>query len=74
VNHLSMSLGLVEAGLGMSILPRLATPQGDHPLIVTKSIAGPVISRTIGLVERTAGQLPPAAKLLRNMLVESWRG
>lgn len=74
VNHLSMSLGLVEAGLGMSILPRLATPQGDHPLIVTKTIAGPVISRTIGLVERTAGQLPPAAKLLRNMLVDSWRG
>ncbi len=74
VNHLSMSLGLVEAGLGMSILPRLATPQGEHPLIVTKPISGPEISRTIGLVERTAGQLPPAAQQLRNMLVESWRG
>lgn len=74
VNHLSMSLGLVEAGLGMSILPRLATPQGDHPLIVSKPIGDPQISRTIGLVERTAGQMSPAAQQLRNMLVESWRG
>lgn len=74
VNHLSMSLGLVEQGLGMSVLPRLATPQGDHPLIVTKAISGPEISRTIGLVERVAGQLPAAAQQLRNMLVESWRG
>ncbi len=72
VNHLSMSLGFVEAGLGASVLPRLATPQGNHPLIVTKPLADPLISRTIGLVERSHGNLAPPAQRFRDLLVESW--
>lgn len=72
VNHLSMSLGFVEAGLGASVLPRLATPQGNHPLIVTKPLADPLISRTIGLVERSNGKLAPPAQRFRDLLVESW--
>jgi DNA-binding transcriptional LysR family regulator len=31
VAHLSGSLGLVEAGLGIAVLPKLATPASDHP-------------------------------------------
>jgi len=73
VNHLSTSLGLVEAGLGVSVLPRLATPQGDHPIIVTKPIVGPVVSRTIGIVERRRSRLSPAAQRFRDMLAASWR-
>jgi DNA-binding transcriptional LysR family regulator len=46
VNHLSTSLGLVEAGVGISVLPRLATPQEDHPTIVTRPIADPTVVRT----------------------------
>ena len=41
VTHLSTSLGLVEAGLGLSVLPRMATPQGDHPFLVTIPIRDP---------------------------------
>ncbi|MDP4594588.1 MAG: LysR family transcriptional regulator [Beijerinckiaceae bacterium] len=74
VNHLSMSLGFVEAGLGASVLPRLATPQGNHPLIVTKPLTDPLISRTIGLVERYNGKLSPPAQRFRDLLVESWHG
>ena len=73
VNHLSTSLGLVEAGLGASVLPKLATPQGDHPIIVTKPIVGPVVSRTIGIVERRRSRLSPAAQRFRDMLAASWR-
>jgi DNA-binding transcriptional LysR family regulator len=73
VNHLSTSLGLVEAGLGVSVLPRLATPQTKHPLISTIPIKEPVVSRTIGIVERRSGRLSPAAVRFRDMLVESWR-
>jgi DNA-binding transcriptional LysR family regulator len=73
VNHLTTSLGLVERGLGISVLPKLATPPGEHPTIVTKSIGGPEIKRTIGVVERRAGRLSPAAQRFRDMLADSWR-
>lgn len=72
VNHLSTSLGLVERGLGASVLPKLATPPRDHPLIVSKLIEGPRIHRTIGLVERRAGRLSPPAQRFRDMLRAMW--
>lgn len=73
VNHLTTSLGLVEKGLGVSVLPRLATPPDEHPSIVTRPIGDPPIQRTIGLVERRTARLSPAAQRFRDMLVESWQ-
>lgn len=72
VNHLTTSLGLVERGLGISVLPKLATPPGKHPLIVTKAIGEPTVVRTIGLVERRAARLSPPAQRFRDMLVATW--
>lgn len=72
VNHLTTSLGLVERGLGISVLPKLATPPGEHPLIVTKAIGEPAVVRTIGLVERRAARLSPPAQRFRDMLVATW--
>jgi DNA-binding transcriptional LysR family regulator len=72
-NHVSTSLGLVEAGLGVAVLPKLATPQADHPLIVTRKIVDPLVVRPIGLVERRAGRLSPAAARFRQMLVDNWK-
>ena len=74
VNHLSTSLGLVEAGLGISVLPQLATPQREHPLIATVALENPVVTRTIGMVERRGARFSPAATRFREMLVEEWRG
>jgi DNA-binding transcriptional LysR family regulator len=71
VNHLTTSLGLVERGLGISVLPKLATPPGDHPVIATKAIGSPVIKRTIGLIERRVGRLSPAAQRFRSILAET---
>jgi len=71
VNHLTTSLGLVERGIGISVLPKLATPPGQHPLIVTKTIGAPVVTRTIGLVERRTARLSPAAQRFRDMLNET---
>jgi DNA-binding transcriptional LysR family regulator len=73
VNHLTTSLGLVERGLGLSVLPKLATPSGDHPIIVIKQIGDPVIKRTIGIIERRSGRLSPAGQRFRDMLAESWQ-
>lgn len=71
VNHLTTSLGLVERGLGLSVLPRLATPSADHPAIAVRPIGKPAITRTIGLVERRAARLSPAAQRFRDMLVKA---
>ena len=73
VTHLSTSLGLVEAGLGISVLPKLATPQADHPIIVTRPIQNPEVSRTIGVVRRHGGRLAPAAERFLEMLLGTWR-
>ncbi|MEY9323955.1 LysR family transcriptional regulator [Sinorhizobium fredii] len=72
VTHLSTSLGLVEAGLGISVLPRMATPQDDHPFLITRPIGDPEISRTIGVVRRRGGTLSPAAERFLKMLMGVW--
>jgi DNA-binding transcriptional LysR family regulator len=73
VTHLSTSLGLVEAGLGISVLPQLATPQAEHPIIVTRPIGDPEVSRTIGVVRRRGGRLAPAAERFLEMLLGTWK-
>jgi DNA-binding transcriptional LysR family regulator len=72
VTHLSTSLGLVEAGLGISVLPRMATPQGDHPILVTRPIRDPEVSRTIGVVRRRGASISPASATFMNMLIGTW--
>jgi len=73
VSHLSGSLGLVEAGLGVAVLPKLATPARGHPILRTVPLVEPQVSRTIGLVQRRGATLPPAAAHFRSMLLESWK-
>lgn len=74
VNHLSTSLGLVEAGLGVSVVPLLATPSQEHPLLATIRLVEPVVTRSIGIVERRGLKLSPSASLFREMLVNEWGG
>ncbi|HEY0418550.1 MAG TPA: LysR family transcriptional regulator [Acetobacteraceae bacterium] len=74
VTHLSGSLGLVEAGLGVAVLPRLATPAAGHPIIQTIPLVEPEVTRTIGIVQRHGVILsPPAAQFLA-MLLDAWKG
>ncbi|ASR44360.1 LysR family transcriptional regulator [Luteimonas sp. RC10] len=73
VTHLSTSLGLVEAGVGISVLPRMATPQEEHSILVTREIAPPVVSRTIGIVRRRGAMLSPAAERFLQMLKSTWQ-
>jgi DNA-binding transcriptional LysR family regulator len=72
VTHLSTSLGLVEAGLGIAVLPRMATPVGDHPFLVTRPIEGPTVSRTIGVIRRRGLKLSPTAQHFLEMLMNEW--
>jgi DNA-binding transcriptional LysR family regulator len=72
VNNLTTSLGLVETGLGASVVPRLSTPNRRGDLVVTRPIRSPEVVRTIGIVERRRGRLSAPAKIFRDMLIEQW--
>lgn len=73
VTHLSGSLGLVEAGLGVALLPKLATPAQDHPIIRTVPLVHPKISRTIGVVRRHGAVLSPMAARFLDTLLGAWK-
>ncbi len=68
VRHVLTLVSLVEAGLGIAAVPRLAMPQEGHPLLVSVPLVEPVISRTIGLIRQRGRQLSPAAQRLYDMI------
>ncbi|MDQ0123562.1 DNA-binding transcriptional LysR family regulator [Pseudomonas lini] len=72
VQHLSTSLGLVEAGLGVSAMPSLAMPAVDHPTLVSVPLIDPVVNRSLGLVYRRGASLSPAAEKFVSILLEQW--
>jgi DNA-binding transcriptional LysR family regulator len=71
VGHLATSFGLVEAGLGLSIIPRLSRTLHKHPSVAVVPLYDPVVTRTVGIVERRGRQLSRAAMTLRKMVVEA---
>ena len=64
VSQLSTVHGMLEAGLGVSILPAIALPVNGHPTLVTRPLVEPVMSRTIGIYRRRDRSLSPAAAAL----------
>jgi len=68
--HLSTSLGLVEAGLGVAVVPRLALPREPHPILVAKTLGHPRIERATGVVLRRGSSPGPAARTLLELLEE----
>lgn len=72
VQHLSTSLGLVEAGLGVAAVPRLAVPTGQHPVLAVRPLVEPVVTRVIGIIRRHGATLSPAAQQFHNILKTRW--
>lgn len=73
VQHLSTSLGLVESGLGIAILPRMAMPEADHGVLCARELPEPRIYRTIGLVRRREERLSSTAELFIEMVLKQWQ-
>ncbi len=69
--HVSTLVSLVEAGLGIAAVPRLAMPGEEHPLLVSIPLVEPTISRSVGLIHRVGRPLPPAAKQLYEQILAS---
>lgn len=73
VTRLTSALALVDAGLGPSVLPRLACEGPEARDLVWKALRDPTIVRTIGLLRRPAAPISPAAARLVALLTEAWR-
>ena len=72
VQHLSTSLGLVESGLGVAILPRMTMPGPDHEILCSRELPEPRILRTIGLVRSNLHSISGTAQLFIDLLLEKW--
>jgi DNA-binding transcriptional LysR family regulator len=68
--HVTTTLGLVEAGLGVAAVPSMAMPLRDHPLLASVSLVDPVVTRKVGLIRRRGRSLSPAAQQLYDLFVE----
>ena len=72
VQHLSTSLGLVEAGLGVAAVPQLAVPTGQHPVLIVRPLVEPVVTRIMGIIRRHGATLSPAAQQFHQILKGRW--
>jgi DNA-binding transcriptional LysR family regulator len=72
VQHLSTSLGLVEAGLGVAAVPKLAAPTGPHAVLVVRPLVDPVVTRIMGIIHRHGTTLSPAAQQFHRILKDRW--
>lgn len=68
VQHVVSAVGLVRAGLGLAIVPRLAVNPEDASGIAILPLRNPNISRTLGVVARRGVPLSPAADTLLGLL------
>jgi len=63
---------LIEAGLGITALPSSTIDMIQSPLIISRPLKEPVMTRTIGVAYLTDRSMPPAAgAFLRHFLAEA---
>lgn len=72
VTRLTSAIALVQAGLGPSVLPRLACEGPEARDLVWRPLKGAEINRTIGVLRRPGATLSPAANRLLALLGEAW--
>lgn len=72
VGHLTTALGLIEAEVGVAVMPRMVMPQSGRSELVWVPLVDPVVRRTIGIVQRRVGAMHPAAAQLLERLREEW--
>lgn len=70
VSHVPALVSMVEAGVGIAVVPRMALPPTGKGNVVAVRLAEPAIVRTLGLISRRGKVLPPAAQLLYDLIVQ----
>ncbi len=70
VNHVPAMVSMIEAGLGIGVLPRMALPPDDGlGKVRAIDLSDPQITRTLGLISRRGKPLAPAAQLFYDLLI-----
>lgn len=72
VSHIGTLLGMVEAGLGLAAVPRMALP-ANHSVVIGLPLKNPTISRSLGLLTRQGLSLRPAAAMFHEHLSVAFR-
>ncbi|MBX9592121.1 MAG: LysR family transcriptional regulator [Hyphomonadaceae bacterium] len=67
-------LALIGAGVGVSPLPALAWPSGDHPLLVQRQLVEPTAERRVHLLTRAGEPMGPAARLFMPYVLKTGGG
>ena len=67
VSHVATLIGMVDAGLGVAVVPRMALP-ARHPTLTGVALRDPATSRTLGLITRHGATLRPAAEIFHGYL------
>lgn len=70
VQHVPALVSMVEAGLGIGVVPQLAMPSADHGTLVSIPLRDPVVTRTIGLIHPRGKTLNPVARLFYELLAD----
>lgn len=73
VGHLTTAYGLVEAQVGVAIMPQMMAPVSERSDVVWRPLFEPRVSRTIGVVLRRSGAMHPAALQLLERIRAGWR-
>lgn len=66
----SSVLGMVEANLGVAVVPQMVAPYEAHPTLVTRSLVRPIVCREILMFKRRDRSLSPAAQVVWQSLFE----
>lgn len=73
VNHIATLLGMVEAGLGLAAVPRLALP-AEHRELAGVALKDPAVSRVLGLATRHGATLRAPALVFCDHLRMALKG
>jgi DNA-binding transcriptional LysR family regulator len=73
-NFVGSLIGLVDAGLGVAIVPGYAAVMADKRRIAWKRLVKPVVEREVLMIHRADSTLSPAAQAFADFLVEQQRG
>ena len=69
----SSVLAMVEAKLGIAVVPMLVAPIESHPALTIRKLVRPSVNRTIFLLKRRDRSLSPAASAVWSALVQLFR-
>lgn len=62
VGYMGTAIGLVEAGLGVAVLPAYARSMSDPEKVALRPLESPAVTREVSIVTRAGRSLSPAAE------------